>query len=172
MELRSQKKLETKTQQPTNQNDKRNRSARDRGRQRQTEEDRDREEDRERERERERESDIHNHFHTNTQFPRATMPHENWIELNKTADAPSKNYYSLVADKDSVRFTTWLVDPQHGVHRLDARGSVTEKKVTHAEFLDGELHEQIESAFGKEALQQAINTVREKTDAGKTFLTS
>ena len=85
MELRSQKKLETKTQQQPTKTTKEiaaRGTEEDRDRQRKTETER--KTDRERERERERESDIHNHFHTNTQFPRATMPHENWIELNKT----------------------------------------------------------------------------------------
>ncbi|EGD72121.1 hypothetical protein PTSG_00139 [Salpingoeca rosetta] len=110
------------------------------------------------------------------------------LELKKTGEAPSKNYHSLVVMPDQIRFTTWLIDAQHGVHHRDSTGSVFDRKVTFEEFLDGHLQDQIKSVFGQDEYQRVLKVVKEnsgttsgsaetkKKDAqqsgGNTFLTS
>jgi hypothetical protein len=65
-----------------------------------------------------------------------------WLVVFK-AQAPSKNFFSLIVNKLGVVFRVWIINPAFAVHNADAHKSMTESVATLHDFLLGDVQEDI-----------------------------
>eukprot|EP00049_Salpingoeca_infusionum_P018190 m.356120 g.356120 ORF g.356120 m.356120 type:complete len:106 (+) comp17444_c0_seq1:390-707(+) len=83
------------------------------------------------------------------------------LEERAQAKPPSKNYHQVLVNSKGVVFRTWKIDPAHGCHGHDPEGSVEEKAVTFADFIDGELNDSVLLVFGQDVLDTFLSKCRE-----------